>query len=186
MKIIGNYKELYDNNKPLVVFDLETTGLNTEKDRIIEIGALRIENGIVVKKISTLLNPGIPVPYYATKVNGITTDMLQSQPNDIDGVKEFCDMLDDSYIIAHNISFDIGFINSYLSRMGRDTIKNNLVDTVRLARKAFPGRKKYSLGEIAKNLGIDVFDAHRAEDDTRVCYELYKKSINELIRMENE
>lgn len=186
MKIISNYKELYDNNSTLVVFDLETTGLNSNNDRIIEIGAVRIENGSVVKKISTLVYPGIPVPYYATKVNGITTEMLEGKPRDIDVVMEFYSMIEGAYLVAHNISFDVGFINSYLLRMGFDKVENPLIDTVRLARKAFPGRKKYSLGMIAKDLGIDVRDAHRAEDDTRVCYELYKKSIKELAGLESK
>lgn len=186
MKIIGNYKELYSGTTPLVVFDLETTGLNSINDRIIEIGALRIENNIVVDKISILVNPGIEVPYYATKVNGITTKMLQDCISDVSGVKQFLKIIEGAYIIAHNVSFDVGFINAYLNRMDLKPLDNFLVDTVRLARKAFPGRKKYSLGQIARELGIEVLDSHRAEDDTRVCFELYKKSIDQLKKMENK
>ncbi len=184
MRIINSYKELYKGTEPLVIFDLETTGLNFNKDRIIEIGALRVENGVVTKRISTLVNPGISVPFYATKVNGITTEMLQGSKSDIDGVKEFIDITQDAFIVAHNVSFDMGFINSYLVRMGLEPLDNFLIDTVRLARKAFPGRKKYSLGIIANDLGIEVLDSHRAEDDTRVCYELYQKSIDQLIAAE--
>jgi DNA polymerase III epsilon subunit family exonuclease len=184
MRIIDNYTELYNIEKPMIVFDLETTGLNPQNERIIEIGAYKIVNGEVVDKISTLVNPGIPVPYYASKVNGITTDMLEGQISDLEGVELFLDMAKDCYIVAHNVSFDVGFINSYLIRMGRDVLTNKLVDTVKLARKAFPGRKKYSLGIIAHDLGIQVLDAHRAEDDTRVCFELYKKSIEQLKNME--
>lgn len=180
MNIIKNYTELYNWKTPIVVFDLETTGLNPNSERIIEIGAIRIENGEVIKTLSVLVNPGIEVPFYATKVNGITTEMLKNKMSDIDGIQLFLDMICDSVIVAHNVSFDVGFINSYLKRMGSEPLNNKLVDTVQLARKAFPGGKKYSLGIIAERLGIKVLDAHRAEDDARVCYELYSRSIEEL------
>lgn len=182
MKIISSYNELYNTDKSLVIFDLETTGLNSENDRIIEIGALKVRNGIIEDSLGILVNPGIKIPYYATKVNGITDQMVKDQISDNHGVKQLLDMIDnDSYIVAHNVKFDMGFVNAYLKRNGKNPLTNSLVDTVRLARKAFPGKSKYSLGIIAKELGIEVKDAHRAEDDTRVCFELYKKSINKLI-----
>lgn len=180
MNIITNYKNLYSWDEPLVVFDLETTGLSAIKDRIIEIGAIKIEKGRVTDSLSMLVNPGVDVPYYSTKVNGITTEMLQGQISDLEGVKLLLEMFKNSVIIAHNVTFDIGFINAYLARENSPILDNILVDTVRLARKAFPGYKKYSLGIIAKELGIEVLNAHRAEDDARVCFELYKKSINKL------
>lgn len=185
MNIMKNYKELFDWDSTLLIFDLETTGLNPSKERIIEIGALRVENGEIVDTLSILVNPGIEVPFYATKVNGITTEMLKNEVSDIVGVNKFLEMTDDAIIIAHNVSFDIGFINSYLNRMGKDPLSNKLVDTVSLSRKAFPGGQKYSLGIIAKRLGIKVLDAHRAEDDTRVCFEVYRQSIEQLKNMEN-
>lgn len=184
MNIIKNYKELYNWETPIVVFDLETTGLNPNKERIIEIGALRIENGVIVNSLSLLVNPGIEVPFYATKVNGITTEMLQDKISDIDGVKLFLKMIEGAVIVAHNVTFDVGFINTYLSRMNLGLLQNKLVDTVGLSRKAFPGGKKYSLGIIAERLGIEVLNAHRAEDDARVCFELYRRSIEELKSME--
>lgn len=186
MNIIKNYKELLENKSPIVVFDLETTGLNPEKEKIIEIGAIKIDNGEVIDSLSILVNPGIEVPYYATKVNGITTKMLQGAISDEEGVLSLIDMMENSIIIAHNVSFDVGFVNKYLERMGKKPLPNKLVDTVRLARKVFPGYKKYSLGIIAKELGIEVRDAHRAEDDTRVCYELYSKCIDNIKLMENK
>lgn len=184
MNILKNYRELFDNNVPLIIFDLETTGLNKESERIIEIGAIKVVNGVIVETLSTLVNPGIEVPYYATKVNGITTQMLQGSISDIEGVNKFIKMSKDCVIIAHNVSFDVGFINAYLSRTGKNDLNNKLVDTVRLARKAFPGHAKYSLGIIANILDIKVLNAHRAEDDARVCYELYEKCITKLKLLE--
>ncbi|QEN06228.1 3'-5' exonuclease [Thiospirochaeta perfilievii] len=180
MLILNNYKELYNTKKEIVVFDLETTGLNPKSERIIEIGALKIRDNEIVDRLSMLVNPGIPVPFYSTKVNGITTDMLIGCISDIEGVKQFIEFSKNCIIVAHNISFDIGFINSYLERANTPILENMLVDTVRLARKAFPGEKKYSLGIIASRLNIDVLNAHRAEDDARVCYELYTMCINKL------
>ena len=161
--------------------------MSSQKDRIIEIGAIKVINNHIVDSLSILVNPGIPVPYYATKVNGITSEMLENEISDIEGIKKFMELVtDDCYIVAHNVNFDIGFINAYLIRLGQDSLKNKLVDTIHLAKKAFPGRNKYSLGIIANELGIDVMNAHRAEDDTRVCYELYTKSINKLIQLESK
>lgn len=180
MHIINNYRELLDSDKPLLFFDLETTGLSRDRDRIIEIGAIKVTDGIITDEIDCLVNPGIPVPYYATKVNGITSKMLEDKESDIHGVKKFISLATDSIVIAHNISFDAGFINSYLSRMNMPDLNNRLVDTVRFARKAFPNRKKYSLGEIALDLGIEVKQAHRAKDDARVCYELFVKCLEQI------
>lgn len=179
MNIINNYDKI-EAFKTIVVFDLETTGLNRSKDRIIEIGAIKIIDGKVTDNLSLLVDPGIPIPYYATKVNGITNDMVKGKITDNEGVMKFYDMIGDSLLVAHNISFDLGFINEYLKRLNLEPLMNSTVDTVRLARKAFPGKDKYKLGIIAKELGIEVKNAHRADDDARVCYEIFVKSINKL------
>lgn len=180
MNIIKNYNELLETKTPLLIFDLETTGLNRGNDRIIEIGAIKVQNGVIVDTLSILVNPGIEVPYYATKVNGITTEMLTGAISDTKGVIKLIEMTKDCIVIAHNVSFDVGFINEYLKRMGLNILENRFVDTVRLARKAFPGHAKYSLGIIAKNLNIKILNAHRAADDARVCFELYQKCITKL------
>lgn len=183
MEIISNYKELFNINQSLVFLDLETTGLNPVNDKIIEIGAIKVENNKVIGKISELLNPGCKIPFYATRVNGITDNMVKDMRPSLDGVNDFIELLDkDSIIVAHNVKFDIGFINNYLMESGREVLKNRMVDTVRLSRKAFPGKKKYSLGMVAGYLDIEVKSAHRAYDDTRVCYEIYEKCIQELIK----
>ncbi|MBN2618726.1 MAG: 3'-5' exonuclease [Spirochaetales bacterium] len=182
--IINNYKELFCNKLPLVVFDLETTGLNANTDRIIELAALRIENEEITSSISTLVNPGIEVPYYATKVNGITTNMLTGQVSDTEIVIKFNEICRNAIIIAHNVNFDIGFINASLNRLNMAQLNNQLVDTVRLARKAFPGLKNYKLGSLAQDLNIEVYSSHRAEDDTRVCYEIFNKCLNKLKSLE--
>lgn len=179
MNIINSYNEIISHNT-VVIFDLETTGLNRSKDRIIEIGAIKVVNGRITDKLSMLVNPGIPVPYYATKVNGITNAMLEGKTGDNDGVRAFYEFAKDALLVAHNISFDLGFINEYLLRLELPLLNNRVVDTVRLARKAFPGKPKYKLEIIAKELGISVENAHRADDDARVCYELFVKSLEEL------
>ncbi len=186
MNILKNYNELLETKTPLLIFDLETTGLNRETERIIEIGAIKVQDGVIVDRLSILVNPNIEVPYYATKVNGITTDMLTGAISDIEGVNKLIEMAKGCIIIAHNVSFDVGFVNAYLIRMGQDVLENKLVDTVRLARKAFPGHAKYSLGIIANILDIKILNAHRAEDDARVCFELYQKCITKLKILEKK
>lgn len=183
MEIISNYKELYNTSSSLIFLDLETTGLNPVNDQIIEIGAIKVVNGEIVDKISELLNPGCKIPFYATRVNGITDSMVSDKRDSLEGVNDFISLVDpDSIIIAHNVKFDIGFINNYLIESGKKPLNNRMVDTVRMARKAFPGRKKYSLGMVAEHLNIEVKSAHRAYDDTRVCYEIYLQCINELTK----
>ena len=184
MNIINNYMQLININKPIVFFDLETTGLNKINDRIIEIGAIKIINKKIADKLSILLDPGISIPYYSTKIHGITDDMVFNCPTDNEGVKSLLKLLNGCIIVAHNVSFDVGFINSYLERFGYNPLDNILVDTVKFARKMFPGFKKYALGNLANELNIDSGKAHRAFDDTFVCYQIYKKCYEKLINVE--
>lgn len=180
MKIISDYSVLFNQSLEFVVVDLETTGLNKNNDRIIEIGAIKYRDGEVIDRMATLIDPGVPVPPAASAVNGIRTSMLKGKPSDKDIIKEFLTFSQGAVIVAHNASFDVGFINSGLMRMEMLPLENIIVDTVRMARKAFPGRKKYSQVHIAAELGIEVKNAHRAEDDARVCLELFTKCLNEL------
>lgn len=155
------------------VFDTETTGLDPKPNRVIEIGALRFDARGIIARFNVLINPGMPMPAEASRINGITDAMLAGQPPVAEVLPDFLRFAGNSVLIAHNAPFDISFIDEELSRLGKPSLKNRVVDTRILARDVFPGLPKYSLQDLALRFGITAVDAHRAEDDARVCMELF-------------
>ncbi len=205
--VVSDYLE----NTRFVVFDLETTGLDPKKDRIVEIGAVKFDRRGIIARFSVLINPLIPMPSAASQVNHITDAMLKGKPVLNEVLPDFIRFIDNTVLIAHNAPFDCGFINEALSNRYKRTNKhddepnqpsllddppsgrqeniwnspfsslpNRIVDTIQYAKAAFPGRWKYNLQDLARDLGIQAKDAHRAEDDARVCMEIFLKCIERL------
>lgn len=162
------------------VFDTETTGLEPKTCRIVEIGGLRFNARGVIARFNVLINPGSPMPAEVTKINGITDAMLKGQPDSGKVIPDFLRFAGDSVLIAHNAPFDISFVNSELIRIGMKPLANPVIDTRIFAKEMFPNLPKYSLQELALRFGIEARDAHRAEDDARVCMELFLKCLGEL------
>jgi len=192
-----------------VVFDLETTGLDPRRERIVEIGALKFDRRGPIGRFSVLIDPQKPMPAEASRVNGITDRMLAGKPTLDAALPDFLRFIDGAILMAHNAPFDCSFVNAALAERwekARETteedaaqgsllggeegtaeperpiwsppyasLPNRIVDTIVLAKETFPGRWKYSLQEMAKYLGIDATEAHRAEDDARVCMEVFIK-----------
>lgn len=152
-------------NTQYVVFDLETTGLNSAEDRIIEIGAVKVVNGVIKETFSTLVNPEMPIPPDATKVNNITNEMVATAPKIGEIIGDFYKFTRDSVLVAHNASFDIAF----LSRQGKENFylfDNEVLDTLALARGKLPSQRQHNLGALCKYFNIELVDAHRALNDT--------------------
>jgi DNA polymerase-3 subunit epsilon len=190
--------------KRFVVFDLETTGLDPKKDKIVEIGAVKFDQHGLIARFSVLINPGIPMPYAASQVNQITDEMLQGKPSLTDGLPDFLRFIDGAILISHNAQFDSSFINEALSKSYTEehqpsllddvaapnqadgwiapfaSMPNQILDTIPLAKQAFPGRYKYNLQDLSRDLGIQALDAHRAEDDARVCMEIFLKCVEQM------
>jgi DNA polymerase-3 subunit epsilon len=197
--------------KHFVVFDLETTGLDPKKDKIVEIGAVKFDRNGIIARFSVLINPGIPMPYAASQVNHITDEMLKDKPALKDVLPDFIRFIDGAILMAHNSGFDCGFINEALSKCYTEVKKsddqsyqpsllddeippeqtqrwnapypampNHIIDTIPLAKQAFPGRYKYNLQDLSRDLGIQSIDAHRAEDDARVCMEIFLKCVEQM------
>ena len=160
-------------------FDIETTGLDSRRDRIVEIGALRFGGKGVTGSYSALVDPGFPMPEEAGRVNNITDEMLAGQPPEREALPAFLSFSSGSILLAHNAPFDCGFVNSGLSRLFDDgyvqawSLPNRVADTLPLARRLLPGRRHYNLQDIASSLGIMAEAAHRALDDARLCMELF-------------
>ena len=172
-------------NKPLstlffTVFDFETTGLYPEKERIIEIGAVKFNLEGEEFRFSGLVNPEIDIPPGASAVNGIYDSMVSDKPCIKDILPGFLSFIEDSVLVAHNIGFDASFLAHTVYR--EDAVLPDLIclDTIMLAKKYFPGLYSYSLENIAKAIGINIDNAHRAEDDAVACKDLFMKCLNKI------
>lgn len=149
-----------------VVFDIETTGFSAIKDKIIEIGAVKVVNGKIIDKFSTFVNPERPIPFEITKLTSITDDMVMEYPNIEVILPQFLEFAKDAVLVAHNASFDVGFIEQNCRYQDIEP-KFISVDTVALARVLLPTLSKYKLNIVAKALGISLENHHRAVDDAR-------------------
>ena len=162
-----------------VVFDLETTGFSSVKDKIIEIGAVKVENGEITDKYSTFVNPKIPIPFRITQLTSITDEMVMESPEIETILPQFLKFVGDAVLVAHNASFDVSFIEENCKQQGIEPDFTS-VDTVGLARVLLPTLSKFKLNVVAKALNISQEHHHRAVDDARVTAEIYVKFIQML------
>ena len=170
---ILEYKNIIKADTILTAIDVETTGLDNFYHKIIELACVKYKNGKEIDKLSLLLDPERDIPEDATKINGITNDMVAGKPKFAEIADSFISFINGAVIVAHNARFDLGFINGALVRADKPGLDSRYVDTLDMARKAFPGRVSYSLQNLAADFNIAVTAAHRAEDDSRVCMELF-------------
>lgn len=151
--------------------DVETTGLSPlTGGRVIEIGAVVIEGNNLIDEFHSLINIETPVPQKISKINGITTDMIQGKSKMIEIIPMFLEFIKGSTLIAHNASFDIGFLKSELSRHGM-MLSNNYLCTLDMSRKLFPGLTNHRLETVSRHLLGDLphdIQFHRAIDDARL------------------
>ncbi|HEY5585570.1 MAG TPA: PolC-type DNA polymerase III [Ruminiclostridium sp.] len=166
-----------------VVFDLETTGLNPHKDKITEIGAVKIKEGKVIDRFSTFVNPGIPIPSFIVKLTGITSEMVADAPPIEQVLNGFMEFIEGTVLVAHNANFDVGFIKYNLKQMG-EKIRNPYIDTLELCRKMFPELGKYKLNLVAKHLGIELENHHRAVDDSMATAKIFLYCLDILKKKE--
>ena len=164
-------------HRPLVFLDIETTGGSPYDSRITEIGAVRIEDGQEVARFSQLVNPGQSVPYFITKLTGITDEMLWDQPAFGAIAGDLHRFLDGSIFVAHNVNFDYGFIKESYRRMEKGANFNmDRFCTARLSRQLYPEQRRHNLDTIIETHGIAVENRHRALDDAVVLHEFYKRA----------
>lgn len=149
-----------------VVFDIETTGLNKDFDKIIEIGALKYRNNILVSEFNYLVNPKIKIPEIITTITGINDEDLINEDTIDNILPKFIDFIEDLPLIAHNSEFDLGFINTNLKLLGMNKLNNKNIDTLLLAKKYLPQMYNYKLETLKKYFKIKQI-SHRAIGD---CY----------------
>lgn len=142
----SNGKKLNKYVSDYVIFDLETTGVSVTNDEVIEISAVKVANGIVVDEFTSLVNPGMPIPFYASEVNGITDDMVNDYPSFDVVLKSFLDFVGDNVLVGHNIHrFDMKFILRDSEKYFGKTISNDYIDTLQLARVYLPDMDSHTL-----------------------------------------
>lgn len=162
-----------------VVFDLETTGLSNLRNRIIEIGAIKVHNGEIVDSFSTFVSPPGSIPAKIVELTGITDAMVADAPDEITAVSKFVEFCAGAVLVAHNAAFDTGFIRESLKRQNREFTFGYL-DTVALSRKLFPDLRSHKLNNIAKHLGVKLENHHRAVDDALATAHIFIKMCEKL------
>jgi len=162
-----------------VVFDIETTGFSPVKDHIIEIGAVKVENGVIVDRFSSFVNPQMPIPFRIEQLTGIRDDMVVDADTIDRVLPEFLEFCQDAVLVAHNAEFDMGFIKEKASMLGLQR-EFTYVDTMGIARLLLTEQAKHTLDAVAKTLKISLENHHRAVDDAECTAEIFKRFIEML------
>lgn len=163
-----------------VVFDIETTGLSKEKEMITEIGAVKVADGKIIDRFSTFVNPQRPISAEITKLTGITDDMVKDAPTIENVLPEFLKFCEDTVLVAHNASFDTGFIRIAAERAGLGELHHTIVDTLELARALLPELNKHKLNIVCEHLGVTLNGHHRAVNDAEATAEVFIKFLDML------
>lgn len=160
--------------KDYVIFDLETTGTNCNADEVIEISAIKVINEEVKEEFSFLVNPGMPIPFWATNVNGITDAMVADAPVFKDVLEKFLEFAGNLPLVGHNIhTFDMKFMYRDCQKYFGKTLSNDYVDTLKLARLYLPKLQAYKLVDLAKYYNLSTEGAHRALNDCRMNQQIF-------------
>ena len=171
--MVTNPKDKKIDDEEFVVFDIETTGLNSHTNEIIEIGAVKIKSGRIVDRYSQLINPGRPIPYHITEITSITDEQVANEPKIDKVIGKFVDFVGDAVLVAHNAPFDMGFIKRDIKKYLNIDYQCSVIDTLQMARDLFPDLKKYGLGDLNKTLGLALEKHHRAVDDSQATANMF-------------
>lgn len=172
--IQNSHNQMLDDD--YVVFDLETTGFSPDVNKIIEIGAVKVQKGKITDRFSTFVNPQVPIPFNIEKLTSINDEMVISAPVIEDILPEFMEFSKDCIMVAHNADFDMSFIKKNCERIGIPC-NPTIVDTVSLARVLLPKLNRFKLDTVAKALNVSLDNHHRAVDDAACTAEIFVKFI---------
>ncbi|CAJ1183945.1 DNA polymerase III PolC-type [Companilactobacillus paralimentarius] len=163
-----------------VIFDTETTGLSAVYDSIIEIGATKMKDGEVIDRFDKFINPGHPLSDVTTNLTSITDDMVKDAPDETVIIGEFMDFIGDDILVGHNVTFDMGFMNAALTRMGRERLAMPVIDTLEMSRTLHSEYRNHKLDSLAKRYNIVLEHHHRADSDAETTGYLMYKLFEEL------
>lgn len=160
-----------------VAIDVETTGLSPFANELIEVSAIKYKGSKKMDTFSTLIRPKLKIPYYITKITGITNDMVKNAPEVEEVMPELIRFIGESTLVAHNANFDYKFIQNYSNN---GFAKNKVIDTVPIGRKLYPELPNHKLGTIARHIGITEDGFHRAEFDCECCAKIYMEYLKAI------
>ena len=172
----------YPIDKEIIVFDLETTGLNRDSDRITEIGAVKLKDREIVDSFQTFVDPEMPIPDKITEITGITDEMVAGAPKEREAVEKFIKFAGNGVLAAHNAGFDTSFVRAVCERQGIE-YKFDYVDTLELCRAALPHLRNHKLDTVAKEYKLGNFNHHRAIDDAKMLAEIFKMLISNTAKL---
>ena len=179
--LLGNYDEY-------VIIDIETTGLDPQKDKIIELAGLKIKDNKIIEEYSSLINPEIEISDFITELTGIDNCMVNKAPTIKNELKKFIDFVGNNLIIGHNVNFDINFIYDNNLKCYNNLFENNYLDTLRMSRKIL-SLENHKLKTLAETFNIDYKNAHRALRDCYITFDIYNKlkelNINNQVNENN-
>ena len=173
---------LIDLPETYTIVDLETTGLDPEWCDILEVAALKVENGQVIGSFSELINPGYDIPDFITELTGITDEMVAAARSVDEVLPDYFGFLGDSVLMAHNANFDINFLYDGAVKLNSTFFTNSFVDTLRLARKAYPDDRNNRIKDIVARENLDGSGAHRALNDCHLLKNIYDIMREQMLR----
>ena len=177
MRCLVNMNDL--KNTEFVIFDVETTGLSpVNGDRIVEIAALKIKNLSPVTKFHSLIDPEREISAGAFAINGITREMITGAPKAGEVLPHFLTYIETAVVVAYNAKFDEGFLSYELSLLNQKLAENIIIiDALKMARVLLPYLNRYSLWYVAKSLGIEDEQSHRAMADVQMTWQVFLKLL---------
>ncbi|WP_125565140.1 PolC-type DNA polymerase III [Companilactobacillus insicii] len=178
--IAYNLRDEELNPAEYVIFDVETTGLSAVYDSIIELAATKMKNGEVIDSFDEFINPGHPLSEFTTSLTSITDDMVKNAPDEATIIQKFIDFVGDDILAGHNVTFDIGFINSALTRMGHNRVSVPVIDTLEMSRTLHSEYRNHKLDSLAKRYNIVLEHHHRANADAETTGYLMYKLFEEM------
>ncbi|MGL4392453.1 MAG: PolC-type DNA polymerase III [Fusobacteriaceae bacterium] len=171
--MVRDSKDKLIEEEIFVVFDLETTGLNSHKNEIIEIGAVKLKGTRIIDRFSEFVKPAGMLPDKITELTGITDRMIENAKNIEDVLPRFMDFAGDATFVAHNSAFDMSFIRRDCEKILSKKISNPVIDTLQMARDLFPNQKAFGLEKMTKFLGVELDSHHRAVDDSQATANIF-------------
>ncbi|WP_455486484.1 exonuclease domain-containing protein, partial [Gemella sp.] len=179
-----NPKDLKLKDATYVVFDVETTGLSAERDRLIEIAAVKVKNGAEIDSFESYINPQRPISELITKITSITNDDVRNAPLEKEVMTNFYNWLDkDDILVAHNAKFDLGFLDTCFERLGLENKNNATIDTLFVSRAENKDAKRHGLSNLAKLYKVRLVQHHRAIYDTKATAEIFVKMLDQLYEL---
>lgn len=158
-----------------IVLDIETTGLDFKRERIVEFAAIRLENGKETDRYETLINPQQHIRKSSMQIHGITEEMVEDKPLEKDVINNILNFIDDYTIVGHNVIFDYSFLNEASLRHRNKPLNNHRVDSQFLYKEVFPEEECPNLDNLAARFGLYVENRHRAMGDTEILAKIYPK-----------